>query len=147
MTSSNHNPALPVPNSRNNVSVLSPIATPQPTMSRTPSTPRKPMTLEAAVYALWDVYEAGTPLTPVVVSCYLPPFIIATAKASLTGTNCRVDWGRFPDPAGRTVGKLVLTLSSPDAADLFERVSIAVQNPHHPDFNTDPFNNQDEEAN
>ena len=139
--------ALPVPHSRNNENVLSPIATPEHTMSRTRPTPRKPMTLEAAVYALWDVYEAGTPMTPGVISCYLPPFILSTAKTSLTGTNCRVDWGRSPDQNGRTVGKLVLTLSSPDAADLFERVSIAVQNPHHPDFNPNPFNNQDEEAN
>ena len=113
-------------------------------MSRTPPTPRKPMTLEAAVYALWDVYEAGTPMTPGVISCYLPPFILATAKTSLIGTNCRLDWERFPNPAGRTVGKLTLTLSSPDTADLFERVSIAVQNPHHPDFNPTPFGNDEE---
>lgn len=104
---------------------------------------KKTMTLEAAVYALWDVYDSGTPLTREVIACYLPPLITSVHSCTLKGTNCKVEWERTTTAtdrsAGRTVGKLTLTISDPTVADSWERVSIAVQNPNHPDFNPNPM--------
>lgn len=104
---------------------------------------KKTMTLEAAVYALWDVYDSGTPITREVIACYLPPLLTSVHSCALKGTNCKVEWERTTtneaSTMARTVGKLTLTISDPNVADSWERVSIAVQNPNHPDFNPNPM--------
>lgn len=106
-------------------------------------TKHKNMTLEAATYALWDVYDSGTPITKQVIACYFPPLITSVHHCSLRGKNCKVEWERATtnedSPMARTLGKLTLTTLDPRIADSWERVSIAVQNPNHPDFNPNPM--------
>lgn len=105
---------------------------------------RKTMTLEAAVYALWDVYDSGTPITPAVIRAYIPALIPSFGRpyrrASLHATNCAVTL-EVTDQCGpdmRTIAILRLEVFPRSGEGTPDSLTVAVQNPNHPSFNPTP---------